>query len=38
MESKGKKKVNPKKQRQRFSAEFKREALRLPELGQKPAT
>ena len=38
MESKGKNKVNPERQRQRFSAEFKREAVRLLELGQKPAT
>lgn len=36
MESKGK--VNPEKERQRFSPEFKREAVRLLELGQKPAT
>jgi len=38
MESKGKSKVNPERQRQRFSAEFKREAVRLLELGQKPGT
>lgn len=38
MESKGTSKVNPERQRQRFSAEFKREAVRLLELGQKPAT
>lgn len=38
MESKGSSKVNPERQRQRFSAEFKREAVRLLELGQKPAT
>lgn len=38
MESKGIGKVNPERQRQRFSAEFKREAVRLLELGQKPAT
>lgn len=38
MESKGKGKVNPERERQRFSAEFKREALRLLELGQKPGT
>jgi transposase len=38
MESKGTSKVNPDRQRQRFSAEFKREAVRLLELGQKPAT
>lgn len=31
-------KVNPERKRQRFSAEFKREAVRLLELGQKPAT
>ena len=31
-------KVNPERQRQRFSPEFKREAVRLLELGQKPAT
>lgn len=30
--------VNPERKRQRFSAEFKREAVRLLELGQKPAT
>jgi transposase len=38
MESKNKDKVNPERQRQRFSAEFKREAVRLLELGQKPGT
>jgi transposase-like protein len=38
MESKGKGKVNPERQRQRFSAEFKREAVRLLELEQKPGT
>lgn len=38
MESKGSSKVNPERQRQRFSAEFKREAVRLLELGQKPTT
>lgn len=38
MENKGASKVNPERQRQRFSAEFKREAVRLLELGQKPAT
>jgi transposase len=38
MTSKEKKKVNPERQRQRFSAEFKREAVRLLELGQKPGT
>ena len=38
MESKGKDKVNPERRRQRFSAEFKREAVRLLELGQKPGT
>lgn len=38
MESKGASKVNPERQRQRFSAEFKREAVRLLESGQKPAT
>lgn len=31
-------KANPERKRQRFSAEFKREAVRLLELGQKPAT
>ena len=30
-------KVNPDRQRQRYSREFKREAARLLELGQKPA-
>jgi len=38
MESKGKRKVNPERQRKRFSAEFKREAVRLLELRQTPAT
>ena len=38
MASKGTNKVNPERQRQRFSPEFKREAVRLLELGQKPAT
>lgn len=38
MEGKKKSKVNPERQRQRFSAEFKREAVRLLELGKKPAT
>jgi len=38
MESKNKDKVNPERQRQRFSVEFKREAVRLLELGQKPGT
>ena len=31
-------KLNPERQRQRFSREFKLEAVRLLELGQKPAT
>jgi len=30
--------VNPERKRQRFSPEFKLEAVRLLELGQKPAT
>ena len=38
MGSKETSKVNPERVRQRFSAEFKREAVRLLELGQKPAT
>ena len=38
MESKGASKVNPERKRLRFSAEFKREAVRLLESGQKPAT
>ena len=38
MESKGTSKINPERQRQRFSAEFKREVVRLLDLGQKPAT
>ncbi len=32
------KKVNPERQRTRFTKEFKLEAVRLLELGQKPAT
>lgn len=32
------KKINPERKRQRFSPEFKLEAVRLLELGQKPAT
>lgn len=35
---KPKKKVNPERQRLRFSKDFKLEAVRLLELGQKPAT
>lgn len=35
---KQKNKVNPERQRTRFSKEFKLEAVRLLELGQKPAT
>ena len=31
-------KVNPERQRRRFAREFKLEAVRLLELGQKPAT
>lgn len=31
-------KVNPERRRQRFTREFKLEAVRLLELGQKPAT
>lgn len=31
-------KVNPERQRQRFTKEFKLEALRLLEMGQKPGT
>ena len=31
-------KLNPERQRQRFTREFKLEAVRLLELGQKPAT
>jgi transposase len=38
MGSKQARKVNPERKRRRFSAEFKREAVRLLELGQKPAT
>lgn len=38
MGSKETSKVNPERRRQRFSAEFKREAVRLLELGLKPAT
>lgn len=38
MENKGNGKVNPERKRQRFSAEFKREAVRLLESGQKPGT
>ena len=38
METKGVVKVNPERSRQCFSADFKREAVRLLELGQKPAT
>ncbi|MFB3086717.1 MAG: transposase [Acidiferrobacterales bacterium] len=38
MGSKQGNKVNPERQRQRFTPEFKREAVRLLELGQKPAT
>jgi hypothetical protein len=34
----GKKKVRPERKRQRFSQAFKLEAVRLLELGQKPAT
>ncbi len=33
-----KEKINPERQRRRFSPEFKVEAVRLLELGQKPAT
>lgn len=35
---KQKNKVNPERRRMRFSKEFKLEAVRLLELGQKPAT
>ena len=35
---KQKNKVNPERQRTRFTREFKLEAVRLLELGQKPAT
>lgn len=38
MESKAARKINLERKRQQFSAEFKREAVRLLELGQKPAT
>lgn len=38
MESKAARKISPERKRQQFSAEFKREAVRLLELGQKPAT
>jgi transposase len=38
MESKGAGKVNPERRRSRHSKEFKREAVRLLERGQKPAT
>ena len=38
MENKDVGKLPPESRRQRFSAEFKREAVRLLELGQKPAT
>jgi transposase len=38
MESKRKGAVNSERKRQRFSVEFKREAVRLLENGQKPAT
>jgi len=38
MEGKKKSKVNPERKRQQYGAEFKREAVRLLELGQKPAT
>ena len=31
-------KLNPERQRQRYSRDFKREAVRLLELGEKPAT
>jgi transposase len=31
-------KVNPQRKRQRFTKEFKLEAVRLLELGQRPAT
>jgi transposase len=36
MESKRVKKVNPERERQRYTPEFKQEAVRLLELGQKP--
>lgn len=38
MERKGRGKLNPERKRERFSAEFKREAVRLLELGQRPGT
>ena len=38
MESKKAGKVNPERRRARHSKEFKREAVRLLKLGQKPAT
>ncbi|MGH8711938.1 MAG: transposase [Burkholderiales bacterium] len=38
MESKLFSKINPDRKRQRFTREFKLEAVRLLELGQKPAT
>ena len=38
MRSKSISKVNPDRQRQQFTREFKLEAVRLLELGQKPAT
>lgn len=38
MERKGKQKANAERVRQKFSPEFKREAVRLLERGQKPAT
>ena len=38
MESKRKSAVNSERKRQRFSVEFKREAVRSLENGQKPAT
>lgn len=38
MESKLFSKVNPDRKRQQFTQEFKREAVRLLKLGQKPAT
>lgn len=38
MGSKQARKVNPERKRARFSPEFKQEAVRLLELGQKPAT
>jgi transposase len=38
MSGKPTKKVNPERQRRRFSREFKLEAVRLLESGQKPAT